>query len=88
MARMQVDAALKEALSKNGRQVELCDASGEIVGYAISTAEMRRIESTRKSMADLYAQADASFDAEEYRRALADPRRYSTEEVIKMLGLE
>jgi len=88
MSRFQVDPALKEAISKNGQQLELCDESGRVIGYVISPAEMRKVELTRQSLSTIYAKADELFDAEAYRRALADPRKYTTEEVITKLGLE
>lgn len=88
MSRFQVDPALKEAISSNGQQLELCDESGRVIGYVISPTEMRKVELNRQSLAAIYAKADETFDADAYRRALADPRKYSTEEVIKKLGLE
>lgn len=86
MIRMTVDAKLKDALTCNGDQVELCDETGDVIGYAVTAAEMRRVEMARRSAA--YAQADATFDAEEHRKTLDDPRRYTTEEFFRKLGLQ
>ena len=88
MTRVQADPALKDALTRNGERVEVCDETGRVIGYALTTAEMRKIDLARQSLADVYAQADATFDAEEHRKTLADPRKYTTEEFLKKLGLQ
>ena len=88
MSRVIADSALKEAIAKNGQQLELCDESGQVIGYVLTPAEMRKVEKDRQSLANMYSQADATFDAEQHSMTLADPRKYTTDEVIKMLGLE
>ena len=88
MTRVQADTALKDALTRNGERVEVCDETGRVIGYALTPDEMRKVEQTRQSLANIYAQADATFDAEEHRKTLADPRKYTTEEFLKKLGLQ
>lgn len=88
MTRVQADPALKDALTRNGERVEVCDETGRVIGYALTPAEMRTVDMARESLANIYAQADATFDAEEYRKTLADPRKYTTEEFIRKLGLQ
>jgi len=87
MSQFQVDSALKEAITKNGQQLELCDESGTVIGYVLSPAEMKKVELNRQSLASVYAIADETFDPELYRKTLADPRKYTTEEAMKKLGL-
>lgn len=88
MTRVQADPALRDALTRNGERVEVCDESGRVIGYALTPAELRRIEPRRPAEADAYAQADATFDADEHRQTLADPRKYTTEEFLQKLGVQ
>jgi hypothetical protein len=88
MIRVEADPALKDALTRNGERIEVCDESGRVIGYALTPAEMRKVEMAEQSLADIYAHADATFDAEEHRKILADPRKYTTEEFLQKLGLQ
>jgi len=74
MTRVQADSALKAALTRNGDRVEIVDDKGMLLGIAYGVA-------------GVYAQADATFDPEEHRKTLADPRKYTTDELIQKLGL-
>lgn len=87
MLKFQVDPTLKEAITNNGQQLELCDESGRVIGYVLSPAEMKNVEMDRRSLANLYAIADETFDPEVYRKTLADPRKYTAEEAMQKLGL-
>jgi hypothetical protein len=87
MTRVQADPALKDALTRNGERVEVCDETGRVIGYALTPAEMQTVEKARRTLAGIYAEADATFDAEEHRKTLDDPRKYTTEEFLTKLGL-
>jgi hypothetical protein len=88
MTRVTADLALKDALTRNGTRVEVCDEFGRVIGYALTPAELRRLEPGQPAEGDPYAEADASFDAAEYRQTLDDPRKYTTDEFLKKLGLQ
>lgn len=87
MTRVRADPALKDALTRNGDRVEVCDETGRVIGYAITPDELRRLDPPRPTGPGSYSDADATFDAEEHRRTLADPRKYTTDEFLKKLGL-
>jgi hypothetical protein len=76
MDRVQADPALQEALSRNGNRVELLDAAGRLIGIAYRVP-------------DIYLEEGQDpYDRERMRAALANPKRYTTEEVFKRLGIE
>jgi hypothetical protein len=75
MNRVLADSALKDALTRNGDLVTICDEAGRVIGFATSTAK-------------ILANRPDPYDANEMRASLADPRRYTTEQVLKMLELE
>ena len=52
-------------------------------GYAVTVAEMRRIRQARQLWTDMYSSADAQIDPEALRAAMADPCRFTTEDVMK-----
>lgn len=87
MSRVLADSALKDAIAKNGQRLELCDESGQVIGYVLTPEQMRKFEMDRQSLASVYALADETFDLEVYRKTLADPRKYTAEEAMKKLGL-
>ena len=74
MSRVVADSALKNALSGSGDLVRICDESGRVIGFAISSARF-------------VANGADAYDAEEMRASLADPRRYTTEQILQMLNL-
>lgn len=76
MTRVQADAALKDALTRNGERVEILDETGKLIGlaYSFKSAYME--------------EGQDPYDPDEVRAALANPRRYTTEEFLKKLGLE
>jgi hypothetical protein len=74
MARVVADSALKNALSSNGDLVAICDESGRVIGFAVSSARF-------------VANGADPYDAEEMRASLTDPRCYTTEQVLQMLDL-
>jgi hypothetical protein len=76
MSQVQADPALQEALSRNGNRVELVDAAGKLIGIAYRVP-------------DIYLEEGKDpYDRERMRAALANPKRYTTEEFLKGLGLE
>ena len=74
-----LDAEVVAKLTANGGQVPLTDTSGKPIGYFLSP---QVFEAMRKAM---YDQAFAEITEEDVERALADPRRHTTEEVFKLL---
>ena len=103
MSRTQADPSLREVLARASREtevfdergrivghmdVELVDEGGEVVGYAVTPEEMNRIRQARRLWRDRYDSADALIDPEALRAAEADPRRYTTEDVMKLLADE
>lgn len=85
MTRVQADPALKDALTPNGDRVEVGDETGRVIGYALTPDELGRLEPTRT---DIYAREGDPYDRDEVRAALANPKRFTTEEFLKQLGLE
>ncbi len=79
MAPVTIDPELVAKLTANGGLVPLTDASGTPVGYFLSPEEYARM---KKACNDWMYQEPT---LEEFRRALADPKRYTTEEVMKLL---
>jgi hypothetical protein len=103
MSRTQADPSLREALARASQEtevvddrgrivghadVELVDEWGRVVGYAVTPEEMNRIRQARQLWRDMYDSADALVDPEALRAAEADPRRYTTEEVMKLFDRE
>ena len=75
MTRVQADPALQEALARNGKRVELLDAAGKLIGIAYRVP-------------DIYVEeGEDPYDREKVRAALANPKRYTTEEFLTKLGL-
>jgi hypothetical protein len=85
MAHVLADPQLKDALTRNGDQVEVRDEAGHTIGFVVTTTEMEKIQQLKKFSADVYAQADRLFDPEAMRRTMADPQRYSMDEVLKLV---
>jgi hypothetical protein len=76
MTQVKADSAMRDALSRNGDSVEILDDAGKLIGLAYS-------------LKGIYVEEGVDpYDPEEVRAALADPRRYTTEELLKSLGLE
>jgi hypothetical protein len=76
MTRVQADPALREALTRNGERVEIVDDRGNLIGFAYRVP-------------DIYVrEGEDPYDRERMRAALANPKRYTTEEVFKRLGIE
>lgn len=71
------DAALREKLRhSNGHTVKLCDESGEIIGYALTPEQARRLE---------VELAKVEISKEELDRRAASPDWYSTDDVMRLL---
>ena len=66
-------------MTSNGGQVPLTDTSGKPVGYFVSS-EVYAV--MRKAMHD---QALAEITDEEVQRALANPKRHTMDDVLKLL---
>ena len=76
MSQVKADSAMRDALSRNGDRVEIVDDTGKLIGLAY------RIKSV------YVEEGEDPYDPEEVRAALANPKRYTTEEFLKKLGLE
>ena len=78
MSPVPLDADLVAKLTTTGGHVPLTDPAGRSVGYFLSPDEyesLRRAAGSRAPEATL----------EEFRRALANPKRHTTDEVFKLL---
>lgn len=79
MTPVALEPELVAKLTANGGEVPLTDADGKPVGYFLSPeayARMRELVGERLG---------SEVTLEEFRRALADPRRHSTDDVLKLL---
>jgi hypothetical protein len=74
MPRVQADPALQEALTRNGKRVELLDAAGNVIGVAYSVNS-------------IHAHDDEPVDPNEIRSILT-PQRYTHDTVMRMLGFK
>ncbi len=79
MSEITLDAVTAAAIAKSPTATRVCDPDGRTVGYVMPAGEY---EAWRKAM---YDQAFAEITEEDVRRALADPRRHTTDEVFKLL---
>ena len=79
MTPVTIDRELATKLTDNGDEVALADSDGKPVGYFLSPVMYARM---RKAM---YDQAFAEFNEEDMNRALANPKRYTMDDVFKLL---
>ena len=83
MATIQLDPAVAHQLAEAGGQATVADADGKVFGVLLSQEEHALREKHLKSV--MYDLAFATMDVEANRAALANPVRYSVDEVIKMI---
>ncbi len=79
MTPIPLDPELVAKLTANGGQVPLTDQNGKPIGYYVSPDCFEVMQKA------LYDQAFAELSDEEARRVLANPKRHSMEEVLKLL---
>jgi hypothetical protein len=79
MSTVTIDAALFEKLTQARREVPLAGPDGRQAGYFVPP---ETFEQMRKA---IYDQAFAAVTVEDLRRSLADPRRHTMEEVLKLV---
>ena len=82
MTRLTVDAATKEKLTSCGQLTEVCDESGQTIGY------FHPITSSRREMPitdEMRKWASEQFSDEEIEQSLAEPGGCTTEELIAKL---
>lgn len=79
MTPVTIDAELVAKLTSNGGRVPMADPNGKTVGFFVSPDRLAILEKA------LDAQLYDEPTAEDIRRALADPKRYSMEEVMKLV---
>ncbi len=81
MTPVPIDPELIARLTANGGEVPLTDRDGKPVGYFV-TPELYDL------MWKAYALAQSQVTEEDCRRAVANPKRHTTEEVFELLGGE
>jgi hypothetical protein len=79
MTPVTIDAELLAKLTSNGGKVPLADDKGNTVGYYVSPDEYALM------MKALYDQAFEEFTEEDMKRVLANPKRYTMDDVFKLL---
>lgn len=77
MKRIIVDRSLRSKLDNLDSRLELCDESGEILGYFVPASEQQRL---------LYAWARAEFTDEEIERARKEPGGLTIGELLAELA--
>lgn len=76
MVRITIDEELKKQILEAGEQVELCDASGHLVG---------RLDSSQRIPDEAWEDLEELTDEEIQRRCNEPGPRYTTQEVIEHL---
>jgi hypothetical protein len=79
MSPVALEPELVAKLTSNGGHVPLTDATGKPVGYFLSQDQF---ESMRQAVMEHLSREPI---LEDFRRALANPRRHTMEEVFKLL---
>ena len=83
MTTIELDPSIAVKLVEAGGQVNVADAAGKVYGVLLTAeAHEQREKQLKRAMYDL---AFATMDVEANRAALANPIRYSMDEVIKMV---
>ncbi len=83
MTTIELDPSIAVKLAAAGGQVAVSGADGKVFAVLLSQAEHeQREKQLKRAMYDL---AFALMDEEANRAALANPIRYSMDEVIKMI---
>ena len=77
MNRIVVEPSIRASLDNLSSRLELCDESGEILGYFVPASERDPL---------LYAWARTEFTDEEIDLALQEPGGLTIEEVLADLG--
>jgi hypothetical protein len=76
MSPIRIDPDLIAQLTRNGGEVPLAGPDGAPVGYFL----------TPERYARMHALVASDVTEEDCQRALADPRRHTTDEVFRLLG--
>jgi hypothetical protein len=79
MTPVALEPELVAQLTANGGKVPLVDRDGNPVGYFLSPSQFALMEQALNDW--MYREPTA----EDVRKSLADPRRHSTEDVLKLL---
>jgi hypothetical protein len=74
-----IEPELAAKLTNDGGHVPLTDREGKPLGYFLSQAEYERMKKAFEEQ--MYQEPTL----EEFRRSLANPKRYTTEDVLKLL---
>ena len=83
MPTIELDPSVAIKLAEAGGQIEVADAEGKVFGVLLTADAHRELEHQwKRAMYDL---AFATMDVEANRAALANPIRYSMDEVIGMV---
>lgn len=89
MTKITLDPTLQSKLNGFDQNLEVCDPAGQTVGYFVSAAQMERLlKAEAEKRALIRALGYALATDEELKKARASTSRtYTTEEVIRELGL-
>ena len=83
MTTIELDPSIAIKLAEAGGRISVTDAEGKVFGVLLSQEEHeQREKQLKRAMYDL---AFAMMDEKANRAALANPIRYSMDEVIKMI---
>jgi hypothetical protein len=86
MGKVTLDASFQTKLANLAGQVELCDESGQTVGYFLSVAEYERLQQLEAEYERfLYAKAQNLFADEELDQAEQESEEYTTHELLQHL---
>ena len=79
MSEITLDAATAATVAKALPATRVCDPSGHTLGYLVPADVYKRVEKA------LYDEAFGEMTDDEVQEVLADPRRHTTDEVLKLL---
>jgi hypothetical protein len=82
MTPVTIEPELIAKLTSNGGKVPLINRDGKVIGFFVSPDRLEMLEKVLDEFLD-----DEPTE-EEIREALADPRRYTTKDVMKLLESE
>lgn len=82
------DPNLKAAITANGHRIAVRDEAGRVIAYLLSPAELDKLDRPWFSSIAAAHGLDEAELMESHRRGLASKNWYTTEEVMKKLGLE
>ncbi len=79
MTAVMIDDVLRAKLTARGEHLSLVGSDGATVGYVLSPDAYAAI------LREAYGRAHASTDEAELREYLADPKRYTTAQMLELV---